>query len=131
MVPICYTGTIPYGMRARFPGAHVDSRSGAGDRCCGRSTHGRLAGPATFNKGSIDHLVSVPLFAIYDHQHNERSHARCRDFALLSLCEGVFKGNLGKLGLELPTGNKITVPLRNGLGSAAERLLPQSSGHRG
>ena len=41
-------------------------------------------------------------------------------FTLVSLSEGVFGS---KLGLELQTGNEITVPLRNGLESALIQQL--------
>ena len=47
---------------------------------------------------------------------------------MVSPYEGVFGS---KLGLELQTGNKMTVPSRNGRGSAAEFLLSQFSGHNG
>ena len=50
------TGSIPYGMAASFPGVHGESRPVAGDGCrlwYSMSTHWRLAGPATSDKGCI------------------------------------------------------------------------------
>ena len=50
-VPVSDTGTMQYGIGARFPGADGDSSPGAGDGCLlWYVTHGCLAGPAKFNK---------------------------------------------------------------------------------